>query len=130
MSIYVPPKLNVNEAKLKILYNKCTLACCGSFKYLGVIIDNKLNFESHIHAIENKMARAVEILREVRYLFPSSTLLLLYFTLIHLHLLFSLVLWRNTYSTYLAKLNASKIRPFALFLIVITEFLIVITEAR
>ena len=56
ISIYVPPKLNINEEKLKILYNNCTLACCNSSKYLGVIIDNKLDFQSHIHAIENKVA--------------------------------------------------------------------------
>ena len=89
---------------MKILYYNCTLACCDSSKYLGVIIDNKLNFQSHIHAIENKVARAVRILSKVRCLFPSSTLLLLYFALIHPHLLFGLVLWGNTYSTYLAKL--------------------------
>ena len=105
ISISFLPKLNINEEKLKILYNNCTLACCDSSKYLGVIIDNKLNFQSHIHAIENKVARAVGILSKVRYLFPSSTLLLLYFALIHSHLLFGLVLWGNTYSTYLAKLQ-------------------------
>ena len=105
ISIYVPPKLNINEGKLKILYNNCTLACCDSSKYLGVIIGNKLNFQSHIHAIENKVARAVGILSKVRCLFPSSTLLLLYFALIHPHLLFGLVLWGNTYSTYLVKLQ-------------------------
>ena len=67
MSIYVQSKLNINEAKLKILYIKCMLACCDSSKYLVVIIDIKLNFQSHIHAIENKVARAVRILSKVRY---------------------------------------------------------------
>ena len=56
MSIYVTPKLNANEVKLKILYDKCTLACCDSSKYLRVTIDNKLHFQSHIHAVENKVA--------------------------------------------------------------------------
>ena len=51
------------------------------------------------------MARAVEILSKVRYLYPSSTLLLLYFALNHPYLLFGLVLLGNTYSTYLAKLQ-------------------------
>ena len=68
MSIYVSPKLNINKAKLKILYNKCALACDSS-KYVGVIIDNKLNFQCHNDAIENKVARAVGFLSNVRYLF-------------------------------------------------------------
>ena len=72
ISIYAYPKLNKNEAKLKTLYNKYTLAYCDSSKYLGIIIDNKLNFQSHIHAIESKVARALGILSKVRYLFPSS----------------------------------------------------------
>ena len=105
ISIYVPPKQNINEEKLKFLYNNCTFACYDSSNYLGVIIDNKLNFQSHIHTTENKGARAVGILTKVRCLFPSSTLLLLYFALIHPHLLFGLVLWGNTNSTYLAKLQ-------------------------
>ena len=104
MSIYFPPKLNINEAKLKIRYSKRTLSCCDSSEYLDVMIDNKLSFQSYIHAIENKVARAVGILSKIRYLFPSSTLLFLYFALIHPHLLFGLVLRGNTYSTYIAKL--------------------------
>ena len=103
MSIYVPPKLHRNEAKLKSLYNKCTLLCSNSSKYLSVKIDNKLDFQSHIHATETKVARAVGFFK-VQYLFPSSTLLL-FFALIHPHLLFGLVLWGNTYSTYIAKLQ-------------------------
>ena len=51
------------------------------------------------------MARAVGILSKVRYLFLSSTLLLLYFAFIHPHLLFGLVIWGNSYSTYLVKLQ-------------------------
>ena len=65
MSIYAPPKLNINEEKMTILYNNCTLACCDSSKYLVIIIGNKLNFQSHIHAIENKVAGAVGILSKV-----------------------------------------------------------------
>ena len=121
MSICIPPKLNINRPNLKIFYNKCMLACCDSFKYFDVIIDNKVNFQSHVHVIENKVARAVGILSKVRYPFLSSTLLLLYFALIHSHLLFGLVLWGNTNSTYLLNYYASKIRPFALFLNVISE---------
>ena len=80
--------------------------------HLNVIIDNKLNFQSYIHDIENKVARAVEILSKVRYLFPSSILLLLYFSLIYPHLLYGLVLWRNTHSTYIAKLQCLQNKAF------------------
>ena len=55
--------------------------------------------------IENKLARSVGILSKVCFLFPTSTLLLLYFALIHPHLLFGIVLWGSTCSSYQSKLQ-------------------------
>ena len=52
------------------------------------------------------MSRAVGIISKLRYFFPLATLLLLYYSLVHPHLLFGLlVLWGNTYSTYLDKIQ-------------------------
>ena len=51
------------------------------------------------------MARSVGILSKLRYLFPSSALLLLYYSLIHPHLLFSLPLWGNANQSYLNRLQ-------------------------
>ena len=55
--------------------------------------------------IENKLARSVEILSKVRFLFPPSTLTLLYIAPIQPHLLFGIVLWGSTCSSYLSKLQ-------------------------
>ena len=80
----------------------------NSSKYLGIKIDSKLNFQPHLKMIENKLARSVGILSKVRFLFPTSTLLLLYFALIHPHLLFGIVLWGSTCSSYQSKLQISQ----------------------
>ena len=68
-------------------------------------IDNKLNFKAHLRNIECKIARSVGILTKLRHLFPSSALLLLYYALIHPHLLFGLPVWGSTYPTYIEKLQ-------------------------
>ena len=103
--ICIPPKLHESFVHLKVNYNDLQLTCVNSSKYLGVMVDNKLSFQSHINMIENKVARAVGILSKVRFLFPSSTLLLLYSTLIKPHLLFGITLWGSTCSSYLCKLQ-------------------------
>ena len=47
--------------------------------------------------------KAVGILGELRFLFPSSTLLLLYYALVHPHLVYGLPIWGSTFETYLSK---------------------------
>ena len=103
--IVIPSKLNAQAANLSIFYDECPINCFETSKYLGVNLDNKLNFKSHICIIENKVARSVGILSKLRYLFPSSALLLLYYSLIHPHLLFSLPLWGNANQSYLNRLQ-------------------------
>ena len=99
--IVIPSTLTAQTTNLSIFYNKRPINCFESSKYLGVSLDNKLNFKSHICIIENKAARSVGILSKLRYVFPSSALLLLYYSLIHPHLLFGLPLWGNANQSFL-----------------------------
>ena len=72
-------------------------------KYLGVIFDNKLEFKEHIKTLEKTVARAFGILTKLKYIFPNTTLLNLYFALIHT---ISLQIIRGgSYPTYLQKLQ-------------------------
>jgi len=106
--MHIPPKLKEACIELKVLYNNCKLTCCDSAKYLGIIIDSKLNFQVHLNMIESKVARSIGILSKVCFLSPSSTLLLLYFALIHLHLLFGIT--SISYLTKLQRLQNKAIR--------------------
>ena len=81
------------------------MVCQNSCKYLGVCLDFKLHFQPHINQIEIKVAKAVGILSRLQFLFPKSTLVLLYYALIHPHLLYVLLLWGSTFPTYLTKLQ-------------------------
>ena len=81
------------------------MGCQNSCKYLGIYLDSKLHFQPHISKIEIKVAKAVGILSKLRFLFPKSTLILLYYALIHPHLLYALPLWGRTFPTYLTKLQ-------------------------
>ena len=100
-----PLKLTSLSLDLNIHYNDCLMGCQNSCKYLGVYLDSKLHFQPHINQIEIKVAKAVGILSKLRFLFPKSTLILLYYALIHPHLLYALPLWGSTFPAYLAKLQ-------------------------
>ena len=84
----IPPKINAASMDLNLRYENKTITCCNSSKYLGVTIDNKLNFKAHIHSIEGRIAQSVIILSKHHHLFPSSALL--YYALIHPQLSFGL----------------------------------------
>ena len=102
--VTLPPKLRFPFPLLNIYYNNTLIEMCASSKYLGINLDTKLDFKSHIANIQIKISRSVGILSKLRFLFPSSTLL--YFTLIHPHLLYGLPLLGCTFGSYLKKLQS------------------------
>ena len=57
--IVIPSKLAAQTTNLSIFHNERPIKCFESSKYLGVNLDNKPNFKSHICVIENKVARSV-----------------------------------------------------------------------
>ena len=102
--IIFPPKLNLPRSEVNFIYNISSISLCDSAKYLGVTIDTTLNFKPHIIALEKRVSRSVGILSKLQFLFPSSTLLL-YYALVHPHLVYGLPIWGSTFETYLSKLQ-------------------------
>ena len=58
----------------------------GFTKYLGVIADENLSFLPHIHAVELKLSRNLDIMKKLKHTFPRKTLALLYNALTTPHL--------------------------------------------
>ena len=108
--IVIPSKLTAQTTNLSIFHIKRGISCFESSNYLGVNHNNKVNFKAHICIIENKVARSFGILSKLRYLFPSSALLLLYHSLVHPHLLFGLPLNNQSYLNKLQPLQNKAIR--------------------
>ena len=103
--LLIPSKLNSPPLNLKIYYDNSLIACQESCKYLGMNLDSKLSFKNHIKQIEVKVAKGVCIVSKLRFVFPKSTLFLLYYALVHPHLLYALPLWGCTYQKYTQKLQ-------------------------
>ena len=68
---------------IELVINDMKIREAKSMKYLGVIIDSKLNWIDHITYIKNKVAKGIGIIRKAKKLLNKKALLNLYHTLIN-----------------------------------------------
>ena len=91
-------KLNTN---FKILINNNIIDHTNNTKFLGVIIDNKMNWSAHIHYIKNKISKSIGILFKIRNFLDNYTLRSVYFTFIYPYLIYCVEVWGNTHDCHL-----------------------------
>ena len=75
-----------------------------SMKFLGLIIDDKLSWKCHIDSICRTISRNIGIVNKVKFFLPTSSLLMLYSTLILPYLNYGIIVWGNTYDSYLHRI--------------------------
>ena len=80
----VIPKIRTNNKEIE---KKCIA------KFLGVQIDNKLNWKAHISHICNKVSKSIAILRKVRSIFPLDILKKIYMSLMYSHINYCILIW-------------------------------------
>lgn len=73
--------------------------------FLGVILDEKLSFHSHIKKTENKVSSGLYALRSVKNILPKHHLKLIYHALISSHLTYGVTLWHTASTTHLRRLT-------------------------
>ena len=79
-----------------------SLECTNRTKFLGVIIDHKLNWSEHIIYIKNKIAKSIGIIHKTRNFLNDKTLRNLYFTFIYPYLIYCIEIWGNTNEIHLS----------------------------
>ena len=70
-------------------------------KFLGVILDNKLNWAAHCNYICCKMSKGICIIMKARKVFNETTLLSLYNSLILPYISYCIHVWGKAYDTHL-----------------------------
>ena len=98
-ALVISPLLNEEHTTINISLNACTIKNSECIKYLGILLDSKLNFRNHINVLQDKLLRAVEIMSKLRHSMPSNILKRLYFAFFHSHLLHCLIMWSATGAT-------------------------------
>ena len=83
-------------------------------KYLGIHLDNKLNFLNHIEIVETKVARSIGIFYKLEYVLPKDAVLQLSHSLVHSYFTYGLTVWGNTFPPYISKLHKLQTKPLEL----------------
>ena len=89
---------------ISISANGQTIQEVTETKFLGVIVDNKLNWNAHINYITKKISKSVSILKMVKYTFPSDILKSLYYTLIYPYYTYCNLVWGSAANVHLEPL--------------------------
>ena len=73
-------------------------------KFLGVYVDNRLSWKDHITTTCKTISRNIGVINKLKYVLPSSVLLMLYSSLILPYLNYGILVWGNTHQVLLEKL--------------------------
>ena len=98
-------RLNTLTASPTITMNNTQVSQVTATKSLGVIIDDKLDWHSHIEKLTKKIASGIGALKRIRLLIPASTLHLVYQALVKPHFDYCDIVWVNCGKTLQDKLQ-------------------------
>ena len=76
----------------------------NSAKYLGVIIDHKLNWIEHIAYVKNKISKGIGIIYKARSVLSKTSLVSLYYSYVYPYLTYCIEAWGCAMQTHLLPL--------------------------
>ena len=106
-SKYLIFSLNNKRDKLNITMNNEKLQEKEYAKYLGVIIDRKLNWKKHISQTKLRLSKGIGILYRVRNYVTKSTLISLYYSFIQSNVNYCLLNWGSAPASTLKTIKTS-----------------------
>ena len=89
---------------MTLLLNRKAIEQKTYVKYLGVLIDEHLNWKEHILSVTKKISRSVGIICKLRSCMDVSLLRTLYYSLVYSHLNYDIHAWGSTCKTDIDKI--------------------------
>lgn len=96
-----------NIPKLSININQSHLEECNEYKYLGVIIDKKLNWDKHIEHITQKISKVCGAMARLRHCVNFEVLKNVYYALVHSYIRYGIIVWGNASQSSLKPLQTA-----------------------
>ena len=94
----------LNTEAISVRLEESILTPKFSVKYLGVAIDNRMNFKDHVNMIISKISKHTGILYRLKSLFPTKTRLDYYYAFIFPYLTYNIIIWGGTCQSVLLPL--------------------------
>ena len=86
-----------------------------NIKFLGLTIDQRLNYNEHISQLCKKLSCTVGIIRKMSYYVPHNVLKMLYFSLYYPHLIYGIPIWGGCGATNLGRVSRINNKMCSLF---------------
>ena len=77
-------------------------------KYLGVLLDDKMNCQYHIASVCARVAQSTGIFYKLRHFLTPTQLRQIYHTLIYPHISYAIIAWWSAYKTHVNKLQVKQ----------------------
>jgi len=102
-TVFTPTKSTSPSVNVKL--NGYKLQQVTTCRYLGIVVDNKLKWTSHIETVFQKLNRLVGICYKLHYKLPDWCLRNVYFAFAYPHILYCIEVYGNTFGSHLDKLT-------------------------
>ena len=89
-------------AKIKISIDEVVIPQVNCTKFLGIMIDENLNWQKHLDQLSRKVKSNTKLLQESKNLVNQHVLKILYFSQIYSHLLYGIGIWAIIYPTLMS----------------------------
>ena len=84
-----------------LLFNNNPIDWIEEFKYLGLIITNKLSFTRHINRVSLNISRLTGVFTNLRSIVPQNIMFKVYYGLVYPHLINHVVVWGSAPPSHL-----------------------------
>ena len=91
--IFKSRNMHTTDIFHSLMINNEKIDSVNEYNYLGLIIDEKQNWSSHVAKVANKISPYVGILKRLRHFVNHKTLMLIYYSYIDSHLIYVLPIW-------------------------------------
>ena len=81
-----------------LTFNNSQVSQTESQKHLGLILDNKLNFNEHLKGVLDKISKTMGLIRKFQSILPRFSFLTIYKTFVRLHLDYGDMIYDQTYN--------------------------------
>jgi hypothetical protein len=102
------------NTNFNISIDNICLVRVSNTKFLGVFVDEDLNWKYHTSQISIKISKNIGVINRVKYLLSKNALLSLYYTMVHPYLQYCNVVWGGASLTALYKLTVLQKRAIRL----------------
>ena len=90
--IFRPKNKQINK-KLNFRISAQKIDICNKVQYLGVVLEENLEWNTHLNTLKLKLNRAIVLLCKIRHYVPKFLLKTLYYTIFHSHLIYTCQIW-------------------------------------